>query len=911
MRRLRMWLQRIAGAFAPDRRSREFAEELDAHLQMDIDENVRRGMAPAEARRHALLRLGGLEQAKERYREQIGIPALETLVQDVRGGFRLMRRTPSFTAIALLTLATGIGANTVMFSVVNTVLLRPLPYANPGELLYVETMSSRAEPWGTAPPDFYTYREKNRSFDFFESFYQGPANLTGDLEPDRVAALIVSSGFFAALGTPPALGRGFVRGDEQWGSHRVAILSDGLWRSRFGSDPAFVGRNITMNGEPYVVIGVMPPTFSFLNAASQLFLPMAFEPGDNMNTHSNYFLTMVGRLKPGVQAATASAELNRLAADIAVEHPETKGTSIRVSPLGDVLVQEVRRPVLVLFGAVAFVLLISCANLANLLLARGAVRQREIALRTAMGASRMRLVRQLLTESVVLAATGAAAGLVLAYLSIDALNVLPRSVLPRAENIRIDIVVLAFTLVTATVTGILFGLLPALRTSAVDLTEGLKDGVRAATGARQQRLRSALVVAEVALCLTLLVGAGLMLKSVYRLLHVPTGFDPEGVLTMELTLPAQQYVDRKLERQFSPLAYTKSTRFFTDVIDRVRAVPGVRAGGAITSLPLMGETWGKRITFFDRPLPSDLRGLAPIQYRVVIGDYFRAMGIKVLNGRSFTDADTQPAKKVAIVNRELVRQHWKDENPLGKIISVNPPLELVPENAIQEARLVGLPDDYAPDKLEVVGVVDDVRYGALNTAAIPVVYAPYAQGSEGAITMFLTLRTDGDPLSIAGTVREQIRQVDANLPVSRIQTMKARLDASVTQPRLQTIVLAVFAAIAIVLATIGIFGVVSYSVTQRSREIGIRVAMGARRSQVLTLILRQAVAMIAAGLTAGVLGSFLVTRVLQTLLFEVSATDPTVFAAVAFGLGTTGALAALLPARRAALVDPIATLRCE
>jgi predicted permease len=912
MRRFRMWALRLLGIFAPNRRSDDFAQELESHLQMHIDDNLRMGMTPAEARRRAIVRLGGVAQAQERYRDQIGIPAFETLLQDVRGGVRLMWRAPSFTLIAILTLAIGIGANAVMFSVVNTVLLRPLPYKDPGQLLHVETIASTGQPWRTAPPDFYTYRTRNQTFDFLEAYYEGPANLTGAQGPDRVGALIVSAGFLDTLGVPPALGRGFVMGDEQWGSHRVVLLSDGLWKSRFGSDAALIGRRITINNEPYVVAGVMPPAFTFLDTAAEVIVPMAFEPGDNMNTHNNYFLTMIGRLKAEVTATTASADLNRISADIAVEHPITKGTSIRVSPLRDVLVQNVRRPVLVLLGAVAFVLLIACANLANLLLARGAVRQREIALRTAIGASRGRLLRQLLTESLVLATVGALAGLALAYFSIDALNVLSQNVLPRAEDIRIDRAVLAFTLLMGTATGVLFGLVPALRSSAVDVNEGLKESARTASaGVGTHRLRTALVVSEIALCLTLLIGAGLMLKSMSRLLNVPTGFDPEGVLTMQITLPAQQYVDRKLERQFSPLAYTKSTRFFADVIERVRSIPGVRAAGAISSLPLMGETWSKRITLFDRPLPSDLRGLMPIQYRVVSGDYFQAMGIRVLSGRAFTAPDTQEATKVAIVNRDLARQHWKDENPLGKIISVNPPLELMPENLVKEAREAGLPEDYAPTKLEVIGVVDDVRDSALGKAAVPVVYAPYSQGSEGAITMFLTVRTATDPLSVVGAVREQIRQVDANLPVSRIQTMKQRVDASIARPRLQTIVLGLFATIAIVLAVVGIYGVMSYSVAQRTREIGIRMALGARRLQVLSLVLRDAVAIVVAGLGVGVAASLLITRVLESLLFEVSTTDPIVFGAVAAALGLTGAVAALVPARRAARVDPVATLRSE
>jgi putative ABC transport system permease protein len=912
MKSLRAWLLRLAGVFDSTRQAREFDEELESHLQFEIERHLALGMTPEEARRRAMMRFGGLEQTKEQYRDQLGLPALETLLQDIRGGIRLMRRTPSFTAIAIVTLAIGVGANTVMFSVVNTVLLRPLPYADPERLVYVETLENRGEPWGTAPPDFYRFRRVNRTFDFLDAFYETPINLTGHQTPERVNALVASSGFFAALGVPPALGRGFIASDEQWGSHRVIVLGDGLWKTRFASDPSIVGRAINVNGDPFVVVGVMAPGFTFLNSTAQAFIPMAFEAGDNMNTHSNFFLTMIGRLRQGVDAASAGADMNLIARDIAVDHPETKGTTVRVAPLRDALVRDARRPVLVLLGAVALVLLISCVNLANLLLARGAARAREIALRTAIGASRGRLVRQLLTESLVLASAGAAAGLLVTYGSIDALNLVSRGVLPRAEDIRIDNAVLLFTLATAFVTGLLFGLVPALRTTAVDLHEGLKDANRAVAGAAgTHRLRNGLVVAEVALSLTLLIGAGLMVKSIYRLLHAPAGFDAESVLTMQVTLPAQQYVDKALERRFSPLAYTKSTRFFTEAVDRIRTIPGVQAVGAISGLPLMGDNWAKRLTLYDRPLPADFRGLPVIQYRVVSGDFFRAMGIRLVSGRAFRDGDTLDAPKVAIVNRALVRQHFGDENPIGKIIGVNPPLELLPENSIKEARAAGLPEDYAPDKLEIVGVAEDVRYAGLGTAANAVVYAPYSQGSEGAITMFLAVRTATDPGSIAGVVRERISQVDANLPVSRIATMEERVSASVTQPRLQAMVLGLFAAMAMVLAVIGIYGVISYSVAQRSREIGIRVALGARRAQVLGMVLRQALVLVSAGLAFGVVAALAMTRVLQNLLYEVSTTDPFVFTALVLALGVTGTLAATVPARRAAHVDPVATLRAE
>ena len=470
------------------------------------------------------------------------------------------------------------------------------------------------------------------------------------------------------------------------------LLTDGVWKRRFSANPAIVGESITLNAQPYTVVGVLPPSFSFLGRDLQVFVPMAFEPGDNMNSHNNYFLNMFGRLASGTPAPTASADLNRVAEDIIREQPLNSGMSIGVSPLREVLVRDVRRSVLVLLGAVAFVLLISCANLANLLLARGAVREREIAVRTAVGATRSRLLRQLLTESVALAVAGGLAGLALAYLSVDALNLLSQRILPRAEAIRIDAAVMAFTFGVATLTGILFGLVPALKNSAANLNEGLKDGARTASaGGASHRLRASLVVAEVALSLVLLIGAGLMVKSMYRLLNVDAGFNADGVLTMQVSLPQQKYVDVQLERQFSPLAYTRAIRFFADTIEGVRSLPGVRAAGAINGLPLAGEVWSKSLTLLDRPLPASIRDLPPYQYRVVAGDYFRSMGIRILNGRPFEDSDTLDSPTVVIVNREAVRKFWNGEDPIGKIVTLNPPLELVPGEFDQTGAARGTP----------------------------------------------------------------------------------------------------------------------------------------------------------------------------------------------------------------------------
>ena len=914
MRAPRTWLRRVMSLVRRDRLDRELTQELEAHLEMHIDDNRRLGMSADEARRQALIKLGGVEQVKERYRDRRGLPVLEVAIRDLRFALRLMRRSPGFSAVVLVTLTIGIGANTVMFSVVNTLLLRPLPYHQPERLMSVQTLNPSRQPSVTAPPDFYAYRQQNRSLEQIDAFYSRAYNLTGTREPERLQTLIVSAGFFSALGIPPSIGRGFISQDEQWGSHRVAILTHGLWQRRFGGDQRIVGQAITLNGEPFVVVGILPRDFSFLGMESQLVVPMAFAPGDAMNSHSNYFLRMIGRLKPDVTREQAVADLNTILGAIIKEQSVNQGRTMGIVPLRDVLVRnDVRRALLILLGAVGFVLLISCANLANLLVSRAAVRQREIAVRLALGASRGRLLRQFLVESLLLSLAGAGLGLALAYMSADALNLVSQRMLPRAADIRVDTTVLIFTLVVATITGALLGLAPAAQTAGTDVSAGLKEGTRTASDSGgRSRLRSGLVVAQVALSLVLLSGAGLMVKSMYQLLHVQSGFSADGVLTMEINLPAEKYIDSRPERQFSLDAYSRAATFFDEAIRRVRTLPGAQAVGAISDLPLMGESWGKGLTFYDRPLPTDLNGLAPIQYRVVAGDYFRALKIRMLSGRAFTDQDSRLAPKVAIVNHELVRRYWDGRDPIGKIVSVNPPLQVLPKSLIEEARRSGvLPDNYEPDKFTVVGVADDVLYGGLANSVVPLVYVSYAQSTESTPNMFLVVRTDGNPLALIGAIREQIGQVDPDQPVANIQTMDTRVATSVAQRRMQMNVLGAFAAMAVLLAAVGIYGVMSYSVTQRSREIGIRLALGAARRDVTALVLWQGLTMVAVGIGLGLAGALVMTRVLRTLLFGVTPSDPSVFAAIVLLLSATAWLATYVPARRAARLDPLVTLRSE
>jgi putative ABC transport system permease protein len=834
--------------------------------------------------------------------------------KDMQFAFRLMRRAPAFTTIVLLTIAVGTGANAVMFSVVNTVLLRPLPYGKPERLTLVRPVSGPdRSPGMAAAPDFYRYRADNRSFEGLDAFYGRSVNLTGGAEPERVPALIVSSGFFKTLDVQPAHGRGFIADDEQWGSHRVVVISHGLWQRRLGGRTDVVGQSLVINGEPHTVVGILPRTFSFLNAETQLLLPMAFAPDDNMNSHSNYFLRMIGRQKPDVTPQQTTSDLNVISDDIIATDNVNHGTSLSVVPLQDALVGNVRRPVLILLGAVGFVLLISCANLANLLLSRAASRQKEIAVRLAIGASRPRLVAQLLVESLMLALIGSALGVGLAYIAIDAVNLISPQVLPRVEDIRIDSSVLTFTLAIAAVTAVTMGLAPAVQGSRAELAGGLKDGSRTVSdGGGHRRLRGAMVVAQVALSLVLLAGAGLMIKSIYQVLNVNAGFVSDRVLTLQVNLPPQKYIDRDLARQFDGRAFGRVVAFFDQLIERTRPLPGALSVGAINGLPLMGDVWGKQVTLYDRPLPADMSGLQSIQYRVVAGDYFRAMGIRILSGRAFNERDTLDAPQVAIINLAMARRDWPNQDPIGKIISVNPPVELLPRQMVEEAQRRGtLPVNYQPARFTVVGVAEDTHYSSLTTAAVPLVYAPLAQGAEGTTNMYLVVRAQGDPVALAAPIREQVAQLDPDQPVSSIQTMDSRIAASVARPRLQAIVLGGFALVAILLAAVGVYGVMSYAVSQRAKEIGIRLALGAARREVLTLVFRSGFVMVATGTIIGIGTALTLSRVLQTLLFEVSTTDPAVFSAITLLVLVTACLAAWIPAWRAARLDPLATLRAE
>ena len=804
-------------------------------------------------------------------------------MNDLRFALRQLRKSPGFTLIAVITLALCIGANTAIFSVVNAVLLRPLPYPHSEQLVRVFGSQPQLALAPSSPANFLEWKEENQVFERIGTYVGQGFNLLGGDKPERVIGARVSADLLPLLGVQPALGRLFTNDEDQEGRGQVVIVSHDFWRSRFGGGPNIVRQTITLNDRPYTVIGVMPPGFAFPSTRTQVWVPIAFNAAERKTRDTN-FIDVIARLKPGVSIEQARANMNAVARSQTERYPKTNtGVGVKVVSLQEHIVGNVRPMLVVLLGAVAFVLLIACANVANLLLARAAARQREMAIRGALGASRSRVVRLLLTESVLLAVVGGAFGLLLAFWSLGLLVSLKPANLPRLAEIGVDRTVFLFTLAVSVVTGLLFGVAPALQVSKMDLNEGLKESSLGGTDSpRRHRLRALLVVSEVALSLVLLVGAGLMIRSFSRLLAVDPGFKADHVLTAFVSLPVSKYPKRE-----------EQTAFFDRLLERLRNVPGVSAAGLVTDIPLYG---GSSTGFDVDGRPEALPGQRPMtDYRLINADYFAAMGMKLVKGRAFSRYDTEAAPGVVIINETMATRFFAGEDPIGRRLDLS-----------------GDPKDLR----DIVGVVGDVRNYGVDEEVKPEVYVPFLQsapdylsGVVSAVT--IVVRSAIEPTALAAALREQVQALDKDQPVSELRTMEWYLADSMAQRRFNMLLLGAFAGVALVLAAVGIYGVIAYTVTQRTHEMGIRIALGAKGGDILRLVFGNAMATTLTGIALGLSAAFALTRLLRSLLYQVSPTDPVVFAAIPLLLLSVAVIATYLPARRATLVDPIEALRAE
>ena len=823
------------------------------------------------------------------------------MLQDLRYGLRMLLKHKGFTVVAVLTLALGIGANTAIFSVVNAVLLRPLPFPQPERLAMVNTtnLERGITNFGTSMPDFRAWRERNRAFEKMAAFSTTSFNISGTTEPERVSGARASADLFSVLGVTPVRGRAFTGEEEIFGKHHVVIVSEALWQRRFGLEAGLTDQTMTLNGEQYAIIGVMPRAFQFPDQTVALWTPLAVADGSENNTRGNYWLGVVARLKPGVSAAQAEAEMDGIFRQLEQEETGFGGFGAQVVLLHEATVGGVKTALLVLLAAVSLVLLIACANVANLLLARAAARQREIAVRTALGAGRGRLIRQLLAESLLLGLAGGALGLLLAVWGVDVLVGLGPNV-PRLGEIGIDRAVLLFTFALAILTSVTFGLVPALQSSKTDLNETLKESGRSATvSARRRVLGNALVVVEVALSFVLLAGAGLMINSLLRLQRVNPGFRTDHIITMQLSLPAAQYAPDRPELTSS---------FFQQLIERVKTLPGVEAAGVTSALPLTNSGWGKLFTIEDRPAPKSLDEVPNVQYRQVSADYFGTLAIPTLKGRPFSERDTRSTLPVAMINETLARRFFADADPIGKRLFLGPPEELVPPGI--------LPPGFRFQHFTIIGVIGDVRHNGLNQPLTPEIYTLHEQELASKFaspsgSMYLALRTTTKPSTLVGAIRREVQQLDREQPIAGIATMEELLATSLSQSRFSTLLLAIFAGLALILAAVGIYGVMAYSVAQRTHEIGIRVALGAQAGDVLKLVMRQGLTLAVAGVAIGLGAALIMTRVMTSLLYGVTATDPVTFAVIPVVLTGVALVASFIPARRATKVDPIVALRYE
>jgi putative ABC transport system permease protein len=879
-------------------REAEIVEELSQHLEDEYERALSCGTSEEEARQQVLEQLNtpDLLQRELKHVERRGsenpielgtegkINVFADLGQDLRYGLRTLAKNPAFTSIAIVALALGIGANSAIFSVVDAVLLRPLPFKKPEQLVMLwENATHLGFPKNTpSPANFLDWQKQAGAFTGMAAMVERSFNLTGVGEPERLDGRRVSANLFDLLGVRAVLGRTFVPDDDRPGSH-VVLLSYSLWQRRFGSDPSVIGRALALNGESYTVIGIMPRFVQlpgFANRNDQLWLPIAFPP-EEAAQRGNHFLEVIARMKPGITLKQAQAEMETIAARLAQQYPDynTRLGAV-VVPLHEEVVGDIKPALLILLGAVGFVLLIACANVANLLLARAAVRQKEIALRLALGASRSRLTRQFLTESVLLAMFGAGLGLLLALGGIRILKTFIPATISQVQTINIDARVLIFTGLVAVLTGIAFGLAPALQASHLNLNDTLKEGGRDAGGGRKgNRLRGLLVIGEVAVSFVLLIGAGLLINSFFHLRNLEPGFRADHLLTMKVDLSEVKYPDRE-----------RRAAFFDEVIRRVRALPGVQSAAVAGNLPLTynGDSMNISVEGVPDP-PPDQR--PDVIFRAIGPGYFSTMGISIIRGRDFTDQDKADSKNVVVISEKNAQHFWPGQDPIGRRLRPGSSTSNTPWR-------------------EVIGIVKDVRQNDFIAPPKMQMYFTYRQLKDLAPNA-LVIRTSIEPLSLAASARDAIWSVDKDQTVADIDTMEHIVAEAVARQRFSMLLLGLFATLALLLASVGIYGVMTYSVAQRTHEIGIRIALGARRADVLQMTIKQGLRLVGAGMILGLAAAFILTRVLESLLFGISATDPVTFFGISLVLLAVAILASYIPALRATKVDPIIALRAQ
>ncbi|HEY2459377.1 MAG TPA: ABC transporter permease [Candidatus Acidoferrum sp.] len=866
----------LRSLFRKEQVDRELNEELGSYLEMAADEKIKQGMTRKQALRAVRLERGSIDAAKEVVRSAGWEFFVETCWQDLRFAARMLRKNPTFTVVAVLTLGLGIGANTAVFTVVNGVLLRPMPFPEP-QRLFLVSLTPRSGPFvwqpGVADSDYLAFRDQDQAFENIASFTKGTtASLTGAGEAAQIPVAYVTTGFFATLRTNPEIGRGFLEGEDESGHDNVAVLSNELWKQRFGSDDKILGKTIRLDGVGRTIIGIMPPGFAFPDA--KVWMPLGIRIG-----HNSFTRPVVGRLKAGVSPQQAQAELETFAERLPLDPGESKTDRMpQIIPLKDLLVANIRPMLLVFAGAVTFVLLIACANVANLFLARAAGRGQEMAVRSTLGANRWRLVRQLLAESTVVSLAGGAAGILLAFWGVPALIALaPAGKIPRMEMIRIDGCVLAFTFGLSVITGLVFGLAPAFRATRHAALESLSEAGRGVTTSHEG-IRGVLTISEIAVALILLTGAGLMLKSFLLLRNVNPGFVAHSVMTMTVDLPDSTY-----------RTTSQMQAFDTRTIAGLSRLPGIVVAAAVDWMPLSGAL---AMGTFQVEGGRRPRGFM-VDKPCISSGYFRAMGIRLMRGREFTEGDNATAPGVVVVSQSVARTLWPGQDPLGKRISME--------------------DDPKPgDWLTVVGVVDDIKQQGLAKNSDPAIYQPYLQVSNSGFLSHMTfvVRTASRPESVAAGMRTILQEVDKNQPMS-ISSMESLIATTTAESRFQMRLLATFALTALALTIVGVYGVLAYSVAQRTREIGVRMAFGAQGIDVLRMFVRKALLLISAGIVIGGAGAFALTRLLATFLFEVKSNDLPTFAAVALALAFSALTACYIPARRAMRVDPMVALRYE